>query len=66
MCFSRPSAPPPPPPITLPKAPQIPNIVAPLMTQAGPKAPRETPAENPLLMRRGKRGLVIPLASEKA
>jgi hypothetical protein len=42
----------------------IPNIVSPGITQAGPRAPKEAPMENPLLMRRGKRGLVIP--TEKA
>lgn len=66
MCFSRPSAPPPPPPVNLGTAPQIPNIVSPVTTQAGPRIPKEAPAENPLLMRRGKRGLVIPMTKQEA
>jgi hypothetical protein len=64
MCFSRPAPPPPTPqPIMLPQAPSMPNIVSKTVMQAGPKTPRAqgTPTENPLLMRRGKRSLVIPM-----
>lgn len=64
MCFSRPAPPPPPPaPVVLPQAPQMPNVVSKTVMQAGPKAarPMVTPGENPLLVRRGKRSLVIPM-----
>lgn len=59
MCFSAPkiTAPPPPAPVTLPPAPSMANVVSPSMTQAAPASP----GPNPMLRRRGKRALTIPM-----
>lgn len=63
MCFSAPkiTAPPPPAPVTLPPAPSMANTVSPAMTQAAPAMPKEAPGANPMLRRRGKRALIIPM-----
>lgn len=65
MCRA-PSIPPPPPPVVLEQAPQMANMVADQSLQAGPKTPKDVPAGDPTLARRGKRGLVIPLRTNGA
>jgi len=62
MCTSRAYAPPPPPAINMPTT-QLPNIVAPTLTQAAPATPKEAPAASTTIARKGKRGLVIPLTT---
>lgn len=57
MCVRGPSAPPPPAEVKLPEAPQMPNVVAPSLTQAAPAAPRQ----ESLFKRRGKRALTIQM-----
>lgn len=61
MCSSRFTAPPPPPPIQVPKV-EMPNVVAPTMTQTAPKPP--VPEQGALIKRRGKRGMVIQLGTQ--
>lgn len=59
MCARSMPAPPAPEPVKLPEAPQIPNVVAPTITQSTPAAPEA----QSLFKRRGKRALTIQMGS---
>jgi len=47
----------------LPEAPSIPNIVAPVVTQAAPGKPKEAPGGDVLFKRRGKKGMLIQMGA---
>lgn len=57
------AAPPAPPPATLPPAPAISKVAAPSQMQAAPATPMSGIAQDTLIKRRGKRGMVIQLGS---
>lgn len=64
MCTARSYSPPPAPePVKLPEAPSIPNIVAPVVTQAAPGKPKEAPGGDVLFKRRGKKGMLIQMGA---
>ena len=64
MCTARSYTPPPAPePVKLPEAPSIPNIVAPVVTQAAPAKPKSVAEQGVLFKRRGKKGMLIQMGA---